>query len=129
MFMIRSVHIHKPERLDTGYNCIYIGEIGKMSDVQLEILDAEGFEWDENKSKANSLKHGYDFDDASQVLYEPVVLRRSDRNNDERWLAVGSLGDRLIAVIFTRREDVIRIISARRARKHEERAYRNAKVG
>jgi uncharacterized protein (DUF4415 family) len=55
--MIRSVHIHKPERLDTGYNCIYIGEIGKMSDVQLEILDAEGFEWDENKSKANSLKH------------------------------------------------------------------------
>ncbi len=100
-----------------------------MSDANLEILESEGFEWDENKSKANLLKHGYDFDDASQALYGPVVIHRSDRNKEERWIAVGSLEGRLIAVIFTRREDVIRIISARRARKHEERAYRNAEVG
>jgi uncharacterized DUF497 family protein len=100
-----------------------------MSDVELEILAVEGFEWHENKSKANLLKHGYDFDDVSQVLYGPVVLYRSDRDNEERWSAIGSLEGRVIAVIFTRREKVIRIISARRARKHEERAYRNAQMG
>jgi uncharacterized DUF497 family protein len=100
-----------------------------MSDAQLELLALDGFEWDEAKSKANFEKHGYDFDDASQILYGPVILRRSDRNNEERWIAVGSLGERLIALIFTRREDLIRIISARRARKNEERAYRNAKLG
>ncbi|WP_236843442.1 BrnT family toxin [Bradyrhizobium icense] len=44
-------------------------------------------------------------------------------------MAVGSSGDRLITVVFTRRADVIRIISARRARKNEERAYRHAKMG
>ncbi len=75
-----------------------------MADVQLEILASEGLEWDENKSNANLFKHGYDFDDASQVLYGPVVLFRSDRNDEERWIAVGSLDDRIIAVIFTRRE-------------------------
>jgi uncharacterized protein len=100
-----------------------------MSDANFEFLAQDGFEWDENKSKANLSKHGYDFDDASQVFYGPVVLYRSDRSNEERWIAVGSLEDHLIAVIFTCREKVIRIISARRARKHEERTYRNAKMG
>jgi len=100
-----------------------------MADVQLEILASEGLEWDENKSNANLFKHGYDFDDASQVLYGPVVVYRSDRNDEERWIAVGSLEDRIIAVIFTRREKMIRIISARRARRHEERTYRNATMG
>jgi uncharacterized DUF497 family protein len=100
-----------------------------MSDAKFEFLTPTSFEWDENKNKANLSKHGYDFDDASQVLYEPVVLYRSDRNNEERWIAVGSLNARLVAVIFARRAEIIRIISARRARKNEERAYRNAKMG
>jgi uncharacterized protein len=100
-----------------------------MSGTELEFLAPAVLEWDENKSTANLSKHGYDFDDASQVLYGPVMLYRSDRNNEERWIAVGSLEHRLIAVIFTRREEAIRIISARNARKHEERTYRNAKMG
>jgi uncharacterized DUF497 family protein len=87
------------------------------------------FEWDDDKSRANLDKHGIDFDDAIEIFYGPIVLRRSDRNNEERWVATGYLEDRLIAVVFTRREDVIRIISARRARKNEEREYRNAEMG
>jgi uncharacterized protein len=51
-----------------------------MSNMELELLAPEGFEWDENKSKTNLFKHGYDFDDASQIFYAPVLLRRSDRN-------------------------------------------------
>lgn len=87
------------------------------------------FEWDSRKSESNFSKHGIDFEDAVHVFYGTILLHRSDRNNEERWIAIGSLEGRLIAVVFTRRENVIRIISARRARKNEEREYHNAKVG
>jgi len=98
----------------------------------LENYDYEsaiGFDWDERKSELNLAKHGIDFDDAIEVFYGPILLRRSDRNNEERWVAMGHSEGRLIAVVFTRRKDVIRIISARRARKNEESEYRNAKMG
>jgi uncharacterized protein len=87
------------------------------------------FEWDEEKNGLNRAKHAIDFDDAIEIFYGPIISRRSDRNNEERWIAVGYSENRLIAVVFTRRADVIRIISARRARKNEEREYRNAKMG
>ncbi len=88
-----------------------------------------GFDWDERKSRSNFAKHGIDFDSAVEIFYSPVILRRSDKNNEERWIAIGYSENRLIAVVFTRPADIIRIISARRARKNEERDYRNAKVG
>jgi hypothetical protein len=47
----------------------------------------------------------------------------------KRWTALGEMGDRLIVVVFTWRAEVIRVISARRARKNEEAEYRNAKMG
>jgi uncharacterized DUF497 family protein len=87
------------------------------------------FEWDEEKNILNRAKHGIDFDDAMEVFYGPIISRRSDRNNEERWIAVGYSEDRLIAVVFTRRADIIRIISARSAGKNEKREYRNAKMG
>jgi uncharacterized DUF497 family protein len=98
----------------------------------LENFDHEsvdGFDWDKRKSELNLAKHGIDFEDASEVFYGPIMLRRSDRNNEERWVAVGPSENRLIAVVFTRRKNDIRIISARRARKNEEREYRNAEMG
>ena len=87
------------------------------------------FEWVSEKNESNLAKHGLDFEDVSRIFYGSILVRRSNRNNEERWIAVGSLEDRLITVVFTRRADVIRIISARRARKNEEREYRNAKMG
>jgi|ERR1700732_4906446 uncharacterized DUF497 family protein len=98
----------------------------------LENFDHEsvvGFDWDKRKSELNLAKHGIDFEDASEVFYGPIILHQSDRNNEERWVAIGHSDNRLIAVVFARRENVIRIISARRARKNEERDYRNAEVG
>ena len=89
----------------------------------------EGFEWNDGKNRRNLAKHGIDFDDAREVFYGPVIVRQSDRENEKRWVAIGSLEGKLIAVVFTRRVDVIRIVSARRARKNEERAYRNAEMG
>jgi uncharacterized DUF497 family protein len=94
-----------------------------------EFVVPAGFEWDRDKNAANIAKHNIDFDDAIGVFYDPVILRRSDRNGEERWTALGRAGDRLMVVVFTRRADVIRIISARRARKNEKREYRNTEVG
>ena len=95
----------------------------------LEFLSAASFEWDNQKRELNLAKHGIDFDSAIEIFHGPIILRRSDRNNEERWTALGYSDDRLVVVVFTRRADVIRIISARRARKNEEREYRNAKMG
>ena len=100
-----------------------------MADEKITEPVLRTFDWDEQKNELNRVKHGIDFDDASEIFYGPIVLRQSNRNNEERWIAIGSLEDRLITVVFTRRADVIRIISARRARKNEEREYRKAKVG
>lgn len=89
----------------------------------------DGFEWDEDKKTSNLVKHGIDFEDATEIFNGPILLRQSNRNNEERWVAIGCLDERLIAVAFTRRARVIRIISARRARENEERAYRNKGMG
>ena len=94
-----------------------------------EFLSPASFEWNDQKRELNLAKHGIDFDNAIEVFYGPIILRRSDRNNEERWTALGYSDNRLLLVVFTQRAEVIRIISARRARKNEERDYRNAKVG
>jgi uncharacterized protein len=98
-------------------------------EINLELLAPAGFEWDDDKNEANLAKHGIDFDEASEVFYEPLVVYRSNRNNEERWIAIGISNDRIMSVIFTRRNELIRIISARHPRPNEERAYRNASMG
>jgi hypothetical protein len=98
-------------------------------DVQQLFAGVRDFGWDPKKRESNLRKHSLDFEDTTGIFYGPVVVRQSNRNNEGRWIAIGSLDDRLITVVFTRRADVIRIISARRARKNEEREYRNAEMG
>ncbi len=51
--------------------------------------------------------------------------RRSDREEEERYITIGELNNHIIAVIYTLRNENIRIISARRARKNEEKEYRS----
>jgi uncharacterized protein len=108
VFVIRSVNIHRLEK----NTIVYTMMVG-MTDLEFEL--PAGFEWDEEKSKANLIKHGLDFEDASEVFYGPVIIRGSNRNCWERWIAVGKSHDRIVSVIFTRRNDLIRIISARRS--------------
>lgn len=100
-----------------------------MAEMGLEFLESAGFAWDEEKGQANLIKHGIAFEEASEIFYGPIVVWRSNRNNEERWVAVGESHGRVVSVIFTRRNDLIRIISARHPRQNEERAYRNAKMG
>lgn len=84
------------------------------------------FEWDPRKAATNLLKHGIDFEDAVHVFDGPVLLSRSDRNGEIRCRAVGALRGVEVAVAFTFRGPALRIISARRARRHERAEYRAA---
>jgi uncharacterized protein len=84
------------------------------------------FEWDEAKRRSNIIKHGIDFLRAT-LIYDgrPHLDRESPRRGEKRFLRIAELEGRLIAVAWTPRgEDVVRIISARRARNEEKRAYR-----
>ena len=81
------------------------------------------FEWDEEKRVQTIRKHKIDFVDAIQIFAnDPVVLSaRSDL--ETRQIALGPLAGKMIAIVFTMRGDVIRIITVRRARKNEEEHY------
>lgn len=83
------------------------------------------FEWDEAKASSNLTKHGIAFADAVGVFEDELALTiRDDNDDEERHVTVGSdcLG-RVLVVVFTWREDRIRIISARRATKPERKTY------
>lgn len=84
------------------------------------------FEWDPEKARANLSKHGVAFEDAALVWDDPLHLARFDRleGGEERWHTLGSAaGTVLLLVVHTYRnrddEDVVRIISARRATRSE----------
>jgi uncharacterized protein len=86
------------------------------------------FEWDEAKRRVNIAKHGIDFVRAKEIwLGEVLEIRSSqDHHSEPRHLAYGLIGERVITVVFTRRGDDVRLISARRARQHERQAYQDA---
>lgn len=82
------------------------------------------FEWDEAKRHLVLAKHGLDFRDVGKVLDLPHVVLAAKSELEIRHLAIGLVGDRMVAVVFTIRGDRIRLITARRARDDECRAYR-----
>jgi hypothetical protein len=51
----------------------------------------------------NLSKHGIDFEDTIEVFYGPIILRRSDRNNEARWIAIGYSENRLFGKSTDRR--------------------------
>jgi uncharacterized DUF497 family protein len=98
-----------------------------MPAEKFEIFDPGfiAFEWDEAKRAINIGKHRVNFVDVLPVFAGALCRKRSDRQGETRFLVVGVLNDVEIAVIYTQREKgVCRIISARRARIEERRAYR-----
>jgi uncharacterized DUF497 family protein len=84
------------------------------------------FEWDEAKRLANLTKHGLDFIDAKEIWAGDVLEAPSPRPEEQRFIAYGVLDERIIAVVFTRRSQTVRLISARRARDYEREAYQDA---
>ena len=84
----------------------------------------ETFEFDDDKSRSNRDKHGITFGFASGIWFDRnMVVLQAKTEQEERFLAIGEISDRLWTVVFTMREDRIRIISARRARASERAQY------
>ncbi len=82
------------------------------------------FEFDPDKSKANRVKHGIDFDEVQALWSDPFLIEAPALTEDEpRFLAMGRIGARHWTAIFTWREGRLRIISVRRARKQEIERY------
>ena len=87
------------------------------------------FTWDENKNRINIQKHGIDFSEAVTVFYdtEAIVFDDPDHSDsEERFLILGlSQAERLCIVSHCYRgnDDIIRIISARKATKRERETY------
>jgi len=87
------------------------------------------FEWDEAKNRVNITKHGVAFDEARTVFYDPCARVIDDPEHSEgedRFIILGiSQKLRLLVVChcYRERDEVIRIISARKATTNESRAY------
>jgi uncharacterized protein len=89
------------------------------------------FEWDPVKASRNERKHGIRFEDAMHVFEDPHAFFEQDRTDERgelRWQAVGLVaGVMLLVVAHTVREDghndIVRIISARRATRKERARY------
>ena len=83
------------------------------------------YEWDPEKANSNHSKHGIDFADTVSVLSDEFAMTISDTHaNEERFISIGmdALG-RLLVVVYTWRGDTIRLISARKATRHERKQY------
>jgi len=84
------------------------------------------FEWDEEKNQANIRKHGFDFADAWEVFPGPLVIDLDLRRDygEARWIGIGLLGSRTVVVTFTLRgAQAVRIISLRKASRHERKKF------
>ncbi|NEP57374.1 MAG: hypothetical protein F6K31_10160 [Symploca sp. SIO2G7] len=84
------------------------------------------FEYDSHKAQTNWQKHGISFAEAELVFFDPLAIHDIDPDSigEERFIAVG-IGNSgfLLVVVYTMRDDVVRLISARRATRQEIKAY------
>ena len=86
------------------------------------------FEWDEDKSITCYLTRGFDFAYAAFAFADPDRIIRQDHRftyGEDRYELIGRIEGRLYVVIYTPRDDRVRIISARKANPRELKRYEN----
>lgn len=84
------------------------------------------FEWDEAKNLENIRKHEIDFADVPEMFDGPMLIELDTRFDygEDRWFGIGFLGNGVAVVVWTeRRNEAIRIISARRANRYERQRF------
>jgi hypothetical protein len=83
------------------------------------------YEWDETKRRSNRRKHGIDFQEAASVFEGDTVTIEDDRQDygETRYVTFGIWRGVLIAIAHTETDEAIRIISARKATRHETRHF------
>jgi uncharacterized DUF497 family protein len=85
------------------------------------------YSFDPVKQASNLKKHGFDLADAPKVLESGQTVTFEDRRfayDEERFVTLGPLADALVVVVTAESEDHIRIISMRKADRHEQGIYR-----
>lgn len=86
------------------------------------------FEWDEQKAVANRVKHWVSFESAAEVFFDPMILSVEDEvvDGELREHVIGMTNYwRVLYMIYSLRDETIRVISARQAEPHERRIYEN----
>ena len=83
------------------------------------------FEWDESKRQSNLAKHHIDFQDALRIFDGPTFEKASRSRGEDRIVSIGLIEDVEIVVVHVTRGKRRRIISARRAHRHERQEYAN----
>ncbi len=85
------------------------------------------FDWDPNKDEENLKKHGVSFENATEIFADPMVLDRFDETHSETEIRFNSIGitpNGILFVVFAvYHDEIIWIISARRATGPEKRDY------
>lgn len=92
------------------------------------------FEWDTNKDKDNQEKHGLSFDDATELFTSGTdfleIYDEEHSDEEDRFIAIGPIRSGVVVVIYTeRQDDVIRLVSARRATNKEVELFRKYNEG
>ena len=85
-----------------------------------------GFEWDEEKAARNLIDHRVSFEQAALACRDPFAVEWVDERDDygeERIGLLGLYGREVLFVAYTERGEHIRIITARRAERHEQNRY------
>ena len=90
------------------------------------------YEWDEGKNQSNYVKHGLSFQTAVLIFDDPNVVSEIERIVDceERWQSMGVIGSVMIVLVahtwkLQDGDEIIRVISARKATPNERRRYEN----
>lgn len=85
-----------------------------------------GYEWDPIKNRANLSKHGISFEEASEILNSDTFTAEDKRTNygETRFISIGILSNLVaLVVVHTERNELVRIISARKANQKELKLY------
>ena len=86
------------------------------------------FEWDSAKSASNRRKHGVSFEEAETVFYDDwgILVEDEEDNQEPRFVLIGTSASLRVLVVshcYRARDEVIRLISARKANRSERRDY------
>ncbi len=90
------------------------------------LMDDGHYQWDDAKAASNFTKHGVTFEAARDVFKDPFAIELIDDREEygeDRFLLIGMARQRLLVVVYTMRDERIRLISARGAEPIEQRRY------
>jgi uncharacterized DUF497 family protein len=103
-----------------------------MTDLPDRLARAAGFQWDEGNATKSWTKHEVGQSECEQVFFSAPLVTAPDArhsSDEERYFALGQTdAGRLLLVVFTIRDDQIRVISARPMSRNERKVYLDAQA-